>query len=44
MPSFKIIIYSINLKDSMDFQRMGIDADAMAKFVQDRTDLHVNFI
>jgi hypothetical protein len=26
----------------MDFQRMGIDADAMAKFVQDRTDLHVN--
>lgn len=26
----------------MDFQRMGIDAEAMAKFVQDRTDLHVS--
>ena len=25
----------------MDFQRMGIDAEAMAKFVQDRTDIHV---
>uniref|UniRef100_A0A915DIY9 Oligosaccharyltransferase gamma subunit n=1 Tax=Ditylenchus dipsaci TaxID=166011 RepID=A0A915DIY9_9BILA len=29
-------------QDTMDFQRQGIDADAMAKFVLDRTEVHVN--
>lgn len=27
--------------DQMDFQRLGIDADAMSKFVTDRTEIHV---
>ncbi|CAK5089585.1 unnamed protein product [Meloidogyne enterolobii] len=31
-------------QDSMDFQRMGIDAEAMAKFVQDRTDIHIRIL
>uniref|UniRef100_A0A183CFZ3 Magnesium transporter protein 1 n=1 Tax=Globodera pallida TaxID=36090 RepID=A0A183CFZ3_GLOPA len=31
-------------QDTMDFQRMGIDADAMAKFVQDRTDVQIRVL
>ena len=27
--------------DQMDFQRMGLDANGMAKFVADRTEVHV---
>jgi oligosaccharyltransferase complex subunit gamma len=30
--------------DQMDFQRMGIDADAIAKFVQDRTEVHIRVL
>jgi len=30
--------------DQMDFQRMGIDADAMAKFVADRTEVHIRVL
>lgn len=29
--------------DQMEFQRFGIDADAMAKFVAERTSVHVCF-
>lgn len=28
-------------QDQMEFQRYGIDADAMAKFVAERTGIHV---
>lgn len=31
-------------QDAMDFQRMGIDADAMAKFVLDRTEIHIRVL
>jgi len=31
-------------QDQMDFQRMGIDADAIAKFVQDRTGMHIRVL
>jgi len=30
--------------DQMDFQRQGIDADAIAKFVQDRTDVQIRVL
>lgn len=30
-------------QDQMDFQRSGFGAEAIAKFVQDRTDLHVSY-
>ncbi len=29
--------------DQMDFQRSGIDAEAIAKFVHDRTDVQVHW-
>lgn len=28
----------------MDFQRLGIDADSMSKFVQDRCDVHIRIL
>lgn len=31
-------------QDSMDFQRLGIDADSMSKFVQDRCDVHIRIL
>lgn len=29
--------------DTMDFERMGISAEAIAKWIQDRTDILVSF-
>ncbi|KAK0417070.1 hypothetical protein QR680_012819 [Steinernema hermaphroditum] len=31
-------------QDQMDFQRYGIDADAMARFVQERTDINIRVL
>lgn len=31
-------------QDQMEFQRFGIDSDAMAKFVAERTGVHVSFL
>jgi len=31
-------------QDMMDFQRLGIDADAMAKFVHDRTEMNIRVL
>ncbi|TKR77926.1 hypothetical protein L596_018815 [Steinernema carpocapsae] len=31
-------------QDQMDFQRYGIDADAMARFVQERTDVNIRIL
>jgi len=31
-------------QDTMDFQRMGIDADAMAKFIYDRTQIQIRVL